>query len=230
MSNTDQELSLLKNKHLFVKVAYYLAGVQIHFDLLVTVGSLLLMGVSIGGVVYGLIMFIQRHGSEPLTTRHAMKLLIFWVILEFLLMPNIYLDFFYHHQWKIVTHNFPMSSCYDERPYKLDYPPLFAFLEYLESSLLAIFFPEDMKPTSLNRESDGFRVAMGMLNMLVNSSYWFALLKLFKTLEQSQKKVTVNAFVFCFMSSSLLFVDGARNQPNQFVLAFILLSFAYILE
>ena len=119
----------------------------------------------------------QEHGDEELTTRYAVKLLVFWALLNLLLLPNVYGDFNFHHEWKIITTNFPLSRWYKDRAYQLDYPPLFAYLEWLQGSLLAVFFPDDLKPDSLHRESVGFRVAMGVLNVIVNSSFWFALLR-----------------------------------------------------
>ena len=77
---------------------------------------------------------------------------------------------------------------------------------------------------------------MAVVNMVVNSSLWFALLKLFRTLQavgQKEKKrvlVTVNLFAFCFLNPNLLFIDGARNQSNSMTLALTILSMAYILQ
>lgn len=89
-----------------------------------------------------------------------------------------------------------------------------------------------MKFDSLTKESVGFRFGVGILNLVVGSSFWFALLRLFHTTERvfRKERVTVSTFAFCFINSSLLFADGARSQQNQFILALIVLSFSYMIE
>ena len=215
-----------------MKTARWLVpGLVSQYDPQVKIGILFVLGAIIGGVLYTLVRFLKRHGDEPLSTRHAVRLLGFWAIVELVLFPNLQEDFNYYHRWKVITHNFPLSEWYEIRAYNIDYAPLFAYLEWLEGSLLALFFPDDLKLSSMHRESNGFRVAMGVMNVVVHSSYWFALLKLFRTLQARMKKrVTVNLFSFCFISSNLLFVDGARNQANQLILALTVVSMAYILE
>ena len=107
-------------------LAKYLTGMQ--NESWMTMAVLFLVAITLGATLHTLWRFLKQHGEKSLTTRHAVKLLGFWVILEVILMPNIHHDFFYHHRWKIITHINSLSEWYDARPYQLDYPPLFAYL------------------------------------------------------------------------------------------------------
>ena len=68
--------------------------------------------------------------------------------------------------------------------------------------------------------------------MVVNSSLWFALLRLFKTIETvyMKKRVTMSVFAFCFISANLTLMDAAQSQSNGLVFAITILSFCYMIE
>lgn len=129
-------------------------------------GVMLVLGLSLGAVLFALARFISTHWDEALTTDLAIKLLVFWIILNLILVLNRQGGF--HFFWMLI---------------KLD---------------------------SRFHSSVGFKFVMALLTTGINSSFWFALLRLFRTIEtiHNNQRVKVNVFAFCFISSSLIFVDG----------------------
>ena len=95
-------------------------------DRYVMIAVLAGIGSAIGGALFATACFIKRHWDQPLTNRRAIILLTFWAILNLILDSNKSPSFHFHHQIKLITHNYPLSKWYDLKSFNL--PPLFAFL------------------------------------------------------------------------------------------------------
>lgn len=128
--------------------------------------------------------YVKSHWGQPLQQSHSLHLLGFWVWIQVVLLTHIHIDFYYHHQWKIITVNYPLNDWYRLRCFRPDYPPLWNYIEMLEGYFLGIFFPQDLRPGSVLFETFSFKFAAGLLNIALNSTFWFALLKIIRTIER----------------------------------------------
>ena len=83
------------------------------------------------------------------TLPSARKAVLLWlaaaVALRVIVSPLYYsTDFEVHRNWMAITHSLPLAQWYRDTtsPWTLDYPPLFAWFEFLLSTIASAFHPQ----------------------------------------------------------------------------------------
>ena len=99
------------------------------------------------------------HGIVPYS--YVWTLLCYSTAKTILTMPCFYFfshstDFEVHRNWLAITHNLTVDKWYydDTSEWTLDYPPFFAWLEFVLSFVAKYFDPEMLYLTNLNYKSD----------------------------------------------------------------------------
>ena len=85
-------------------------------------------------------------------------IIIFFIIIIikiFLFPTSQSTDFEVHRNWKAITNSLPISKWYfySKNKWTLDYPPLFAYMEYILGKLSKFFDPNITNLDSINYDS-----------------------------------------------------------------------------
>ena len=161
---------------------------------------------------------------------------VFWlgsvsILCKILLLPSYRsTDFEVHRNWLAITYSKPLSEWYFESashsPWTLDYPPFFAYFEYLLAQLAHSFDPRIVNTLNLNDESFSTllfqRCTVIATDILFLFTAWKLIQKFALTRQQSLITFALAAFSPCF-----LIVDHIHFQYNGYLLSFLLLALYY---
>ncbi|KAK8756441.1 hypothetical protein V5799_000873 [Amblyomma americanum] len=152
-------------------------------------------------------------------------------------------DFEVHRNWLAITHSLPTSKWYFEKTseWTLDYPPLFAWFEYLLSLAAQFVDPGMLKLENLNYASpltiyfQRFTVIASDLVLVYAVWIWQGLISPRKEAHSSGQndpwldKTTVLSMLFLW-NPGLLLVDHVHFQYNGFLHGILLLSVARLFQ
>uniref|UniRef100_A0A2P2IVY9 Alpha-1,3-glucosyltransferase n=1 Tax=Rhizophora mucronata TaxID=61149 RepID=A0A2P2IVY9_RHIMU len=165
---------------------------------------------------------------------------VLWQILWFygiatcvklLLIPSYQsTDFEVHRHWLAVTHSLPLSQWYldETSPWTLDYPPFFAFFEYVLSFFAHFIDPQitDIE-AGLNYKSDTVIYFQRTSVIVSDLCLLYGVYRLTRNLE-FRKRISI--WILVLWSPGLLIVDHMHFQYNGFLLGLLMLSISYLQE
>lgn len=144
---------------------------------------------------------------------------------KLLLIPAYHsTDFEVHRNWLALTHTLPLSQWYTDEtsPWTLDYPPFFAYFEYLLSHFASLVDPTitDLHK-GLNYKSPSVIIFQRLTVIASDTILIYSIYKLTKNMD-SKKRLLI--WVSVITSPGLLIVDHIHFQYNGFLLGLLLLS------
>ncbi|MBW0468355.1 hypothetical protein O181_008070 [Austropuccinia psidii MF-1] len=159
------------------------------------------------------------------STSSEVDLIIFSTAIKALLFPSYRsTDFEVHRNWLAITHSLPLSKWYydDTSPWTLDYPPFFAYFEYVLSHLAIVVDPEIVRLDNLQYQSSSCIIFQRASVIITELVLLFALLKLVADSHNSFNKLAIPSSLF--LHPAILIVDHIHFQYNGFLLGILLWS------
>ncbi|XP_042220101.1 probable dolichyl pyrophosphate Glc1Man9GlcNAc2 alpha-1,3-glucosyltransferase isoform X2 [Homarus americanus] len=144
-------------------------------------------------------------------------------------------DFEVHRNWLAITHSLPVDQWYFEKTsqWTLDYPPLFAWFEWLLAKVAWYFDPKMLDVRNLNYASD-MTVLFQRLSVVVTDFVFAYGCKI--CCEQvgrscgRREDVVYPLFLVLFGNAGLILVDHIHFQYNGFLYGIMFLSVARLLQ
>ncbi|KAJ1906643.1 glycosyl transferase [Coemansia sp. IMI 209127] len=139
-------------------------------------------------------------------------------------------DFEVHRNWLAITHSQPLDRWYIESrsEWTLDYPPLFAWFEWV-LSLAAARWDSRIVDIDNHGYATASCVAFQRLSVLVSELVLFAALRRFVRVSGHSSQSRVVA-ALAFLSPGLVFVDHIHFQYNGFLFGILVYSLVFALE
>ncbi|XP_055333216.1 probable dolichyl pyrophosphate Glc1Man9GlcNAc2 alpha-1,3-glucosyltransferase [Paramacrobiotus metropolitanus] len=168
-------------------------------------------------------------------------LLVSVTALKFLFIPAYRsTDFEVHRNWLAVTHSLPVRQWYVEATseWTLDYPPLFAWMEYLLSHVARLCDPRMLMITKLPYASHATVVFQRVSVIVLDATFVYATYQGYRYLLQralsakSRAAYSPGTIYACLMlwNVGLLIVDHIHFQYNGFLLGFVQLAVIRMVE
>lgn len=153
-----------------------------------------------------------------------MRFLLAVTALKLLLVPAYRsTDFEVHRNWMAITHSLPMRQWYTEATseWTLDYPPMFAWFEFLLSQVARFVDPAMLQVHNLNYDSQG-TIIFQRFSVII-SELVLVTAVLYMTRRMSKQSSDL-AWLLVLGSPGLLLVDHIHFQYNGMLLGLLLWS------
>ena len=159
-----------------------------------------------------------------------------YLIFALILLLKIFLfkttqstDFEVHRNWKAITNSLPISEWYfySKNKWSLDYPPLFAYMEYILGKVSISF---DKNITNLEKEyyvSTNSKIFMRSTVLLGDFLLFFSLKRFCRIIKLSYHRFLILIFAIIF-NAGLVLVDSIHFQYNSLLYGIFFISLGYI--
>lgn len=185
---------------------------------------------------YSELVFIVHDGisSSVNSPAAAMADLVwFWcaaACVKVLLAPSYRsTDFEVHRHWLALTSSLPISQWYVDAssPWTLDYPPLFAYFEFLLSIPAAIVDPGIVDIRNLGYDAESVVVFQRLSVVFADLSLFVGAGLIARRLSGGKRRLV---YALILWSPALIIVDHVHFQYNGLLLGVLLLSLALLSE
>ncbi|KAK2726179.1 hypothetical protein QYM36_000581 [Artemia franciscana] len=145
-------------------------------------------------------------------------------------------DFQVHRNWLAITKSLPLEKWYYDNTsvWTLDYPPFFAWLEYILSQLAVVIDPEMVKLNNIDYKSEAAIIFQRSSVILLDFVYYYGaylVCSSFMPVDTRTAKLSstnVIAFILLASNPGLLMVDHIHFQYNGFLSGLLFISIAHI--
>ncbi|XP_050330719.1 probable dolichyl pyrophosphate Glc1Man9GlcNAc2 alpha-1,3-glucosyltransferase isoform X1 [Bactrocera neohumeralis] len=165
---------------------------------------------------------------------HFWKIFALSSAVKILLIPSPHsTDFEVHRNWLAITHSLPISKWYYENTsnWTLDYPPFFAYFEWLLSYAASFVDPQMVVVTNLNYASTATIYFQRCSVIIVDLVFAVGVRRSLRALKITQSSSqSFAATMLLLFNVGLSFVDHMHFQYNGFLFGILLLSISFLLE
>jgi alpha-1,3-glucosyltransferase len=177
----------------------------------------------------------QRKPEKNKTSTTSNLLWFFGVstCVKLLLIPSYHsTDFEVHRNWLAITHSLPLDQWYIDKtsPWTLDYPPFFAYFEYIISFFAHLVDPKivDLEK-GLDYKAESVVLFQRLSVIVCDLVLLYGVYRLSKNFSMGFKE-RVLMWVLVVWSPGLVIVDHMHFQYNGFLLGLLMMSISYLME
>lgn len=143
-----------------------------------------------------------------------------------------------HRNWLAITYELPISRWYFDATSKwtLDYPPFFAYFEWIMAQLAAVIDPKITTVANLEYEAPTCLLFQRFSVIVTDIVFCYGCYRAVKSLQKMSGSTfetasTLKAVFFLnYINIGLFLIDNVHFQYNSMMYGIMLLSIAYIFE